>query len=161
MNEMKLNSVYKMMEDKGFKDSDLELEDLLAYVRYNYGIIFDQNYAQPQHCYDFYVYEESTADGYSVWIATYDDRDLCINSDVFYYENKLDEAIVEAIYDIGRSDDDINFFISDMDSSWFAYALQTVYTKDYEKAWNEIMQELKIDEDERTKSTRVVFRYYL
>ena len=147
MNEMTLNSVYKMMEKKGFKDSDLDLDDLLSYIKNNYGIVFDDNYSQPQHGYDFYIYEESTADGYSIWVATYDDRDFCINSDVFYYENKLDEPLVEAIYNIGCSDDDINFFISYMESSWFAYALQTVYAEDYEKAWKKLMEELKIDED--------------
>jgi len=149
MNEITLKYVHEKMRDKGFTDRDLELEDLLAYVRYNYGIIFDQDYNQPQHCYDFYIYEESTADGYSVWVATPDDKDVYINQDVFYYDSRLHEPLVEAIYDIGGTVDDIYFFISDMDSNWFIHALQTVYDKDYEKAWNELMQELKVDKNEK------------
>ena len=39
---------------------------------------------------DFSIYEESTADGYSVWIATADDKQYKrINEDVYYYDSDL------------------------------------------------------------------------
>jgi|TARA_R110000823_G_C15747481_1_gene481534 hypothetical protein len=46
---------------------------------------------------DFSIYEESTADGYSVWIATHDDKNININEDVYYYENDLEDVLYEAM----------------------------------------------------------------
>ena len=48
---------------------------------------------------DFSIYEESTADGYSVWIATDDDKSINVNEDVYYYENDLSEVLYDAIPD--------------------------------------------------------------
>ena len=48
---------------------------------------------------DFSIYEESTADGYSVWIATNDDKNININEDVYYYENDLSDVLYNAIYE--------------------------------------------------------------
>jgi hypothetical protein len=41
---------------------------------------------------DFYVYEETTADGYSIWIATSNPNNIDINEDVYYYDNDLDDV---------------------------------------------------------------------
>lgn len=51
---------------------------------------------------DFSIYEESTADGYSVWIATHDDKSINVNEDVYYYENDLEDVLYEAITDFNR-----------------------------------------------------------
>ena len=48
---------------------------------------------------DFSIYEESTADGYSVWIATDNDKNININEDVYYYENDLSDVLYNAIYE--------------------------------------------------------------
>ena len=59
---------------------------------------------------DFSIYEESTADGYSVWIATSDDKSININEDVYYYENELTDVLYEAITDFDQIYcDDYNF----------------------------------------------------
>ena len=46
---------------------------------------------------DFSIYEESTADGYSVWIATDDDKSINVSEDVYYYENELNDVLYNAI----------------------------------------------------------------
>ena len=46
---------------------------------------------------DFSIYEESTADGYSVWIATNDDKNININEDVYYWEKDLSDVLYNAI----------------------------------------------------------------
>jgi hypothetical protein len=51
---------------------------------------------------DFSIYEESTADGYSVWIATADDKHINVNEDVYYYENELSDVLYEAITDFDQ-----------------------------------------------------------
>jgi len=62
---------------------------------------------------DFSIYEESTADGYSVWIATDDDRSINVNEDVYYYENQLTDALYEAIPDCNRIYCDNYDFVED------------------------------------------------
>jgi len=51
---------------------------------------------------DFSIYEESTADGYSVWIATDDDKRINVNEDVYYYDGELPDVLYEAIPDYNR-----------------------------------------------------------
>jgi len=51
---------------------------------------------------DFSIYEESTADGYSVWIATADDKHISVNEDVYYYDGELPDVLYEAIPDYNR-----------------------------------------------------------
>ena len=41
---------------------------------------------------DFYIYEETTADGYSIWVATSNPNNIDINEDVYYYDNDLDDV---------------------------------------------------------------------
>ena len=48
---------------------------------------------------DLYIYEESTADGYSAYICTHNPNSICISEDVYQYEhsseviNRFEEAI--------------------------------------------------------------------
>ena len=51
---------------------------------------------------DFSIYEESTADGYSVWIASADTNRININEDVYYYDGDLPDVLYEAIPDYNR-----------------------------------------------------------
>lgn len=62
---------------------------------------------------DFSIYEESTADGYSVWIATDDDKRINVNEDVYYYENDLNDVLYEAIPDYNNIYCDNYDFVED------------------------------------------------
>ena len=62
---------------------------------------------------DFSVYEESTADGYSIWIATDDDKRINVNEDVYYYENELTDVLYEAIPDYSNIYCDNYDFVED------------------------------------------------
>jgi len=62
---------------------------------------------------DFSVYEESTADGYSVWIATDDDKHINVSEDVYYYENELTDVLYDAIPDYNNIYCDNYDFIED------------------------------------------------
>ena len=62
---------------------------------------------------DFSVYEESTADGYSVWIATDDDKSINVSEDVYYYENELTDVLYEAIPDYSQIYCDNYDFVED------------------------------------------------
>ena len=62
---------------------------------------------------DFSIYEESTADGYSVWIATDDDKSINVNEDVYYYENELNDVLYDAIPDYNNIYCDNYDFVED------------------------------------------------
>ena len=51
---------------------------------------------------DFSIYEESTCDGYSVWIASADTNRININEDVYYYDGELPDVLYETIPDYNR-----------------------------------------------------------
>ena len=73
-------------------------EKIIEAVKNYYGLKIDDNAFQSA---DVYAYEESTYDGYSVYVVTHDPNNLCINEDVFYYNNDVAEAIMEMIRDQG------------------------------------------------------------
>ena len=50
---------------------------------------------------DLYVYEESTRDGYSVWICTHNPDSVCINEDIFYQDHSSE--IISEIQDAIRN----------------------------------------------------------
>ena len=86
--------------------------------------------------YDFYCYEETTADGYSVYIATHDPDSICISEEVHYYDNDLQKEIEQAITD-GSS-----IYIDDLDASYFMYAVEACYDDMMEKLKNEMEEQL-------------------
>lgn len=62
---------------------------------------------------DFSIYEESTADGYSVWIASADTNRINVNEDIYYYENDLADVLYEAIPDYNQIYCDEYNFVED------------------------------------------------
>ena len=48
---------------------------------------------------DYYIYEESTSDGYSVFVACYDTNSISVNEDIHYYDSGLSDVLQDAIKD--------------------------------------------------------------
>ena len=46
---------------------------------------------------DCMIYNESTADGYDVWVVTNDSRNVSVCEDVYYYDHDLADAFEEQI----------------------------------------------------------------
>ena len=67
-------------------------------VKSYYGLKIDENAYQSA---DVYAYEESTNDGYSVYVVTHDMNRVCISEDVFYYDNEVANTIMEMVRDQG------------------------------------------------------------
>lgn len=69
-------------------------EKIIEAVKKYYGLTIDENaYGSA----DVYAYEETTADGYSVYVVTNNMDSVCIAEDVYYYESDIPEAIMEQI----------------------------------------------------------------
>lgn len=100
--------ITQRMADKGWIegcDDEHAKNQVLAY----YECEITDNWRNP----DFSVYEESTADGYSVWIATDDDKSINVNEDVYYYENELTDVVYDAIADYSNIYCDNYDFVED------------------------------------------------
>ena len=100
--------ITQRMADKGWIegcDDEHAKNQVLAY----YECEITDNWRNP----DFSVYEESTADGYSIWIATDDDKSINVNEDVYYYENELTDVVYDAIADYSNIYCDNYDFVED------------------------------------------------
>jgi len=69
-------------------------EKIIKAVKSYYGLKIDENAYDNA---DIYAFEETTADGYSVYVVTHDMRSICVSEDVYYYESDVPSAIMEMI----------------------------------------------------------------
>ena len=112
-------------------------EKIIEAVKKYHGLKIDENaYGSA----DVYAYEETTADGYSVYVVTNDMNNVCINEDVYYYESDIPEAIMEQInYSNGEcilyAD---QYFLDDI---YFDDILLEEFAEIAEKIYDEIMDE--------------------
>ena len=84
--------IEKKMISYGFGEVDSHDEDHVRKVvcrHYDLEITDDWS----NDC-DHYIYEETTADGYSVWVSTYKQNKVCVSENVFYYDNDLADDII-------------------------------------------------------------------
>ena len=80
---------------------------------------------------DYSIFAESTADGYEVWVATSGDgRNICINEDVYYYENDLGDALYNAMLDYNELiyvDDLEAYYVQDaIEMAWEAFITEMI-----------------------------------
>ena len=59
---------------------------------------------------DHYIYEESTADGYTVYVSTHDAGSVCVSEDVHQYDNDLGSELKQAIHD--NDHEDVKIYLS-------------------------------------------------
>jgi len=71
-------------------------EKIIEAVKSYYGLTIDDNAWQSA---DVYAFEETTADGYSVYVVTYDMKSISVSEDVYYYDSDVASAIMEMITD--------------------------------------------------------------
>ena len=70
-------------------------EKIIEAVKSYYGLKIDENAYDSA---DVYAFEETTADGYSVYVVTHDMRSICVSEDVYYYESDVPSAIICLLY---------------------------------------------------------------
>ena len=58
---------------------------------------FDNNW-------EYYIYTESTRDGYEIFVVTNDMNSININEDVYYYEADVAQALIDEIIGYGGGD---------------------------------------------------------
>ena len=88
--------------------------------------------------YDWWIYEETSADGYSIWIAKYEDGKVYPSESVFYYADGLDETIWECLRNGGT------LRIRDVDYE----ELESHGLFDWQEKYATIYEELNDEQDE-------------
>ncbi len=112
---------------KGFGEQDSHDEEHVKKVvckHYDLEITDDWS----NNC-DHYIYEETTADGYSVWISTYMQDKVSVSENVFYYDNDLADQFKTAVYDNDHSD--VKIYVDDIheDNYWLQDAIRDLYVE--------------------------------
>ena len=69
-------------------------EKIIEAVKSYYGLKIDENAYNNA---DVYAYEETTVDGYSLYVVAHDMRNVNICEDVYYYDSDVAEAIMEMV----------------------------------------------------------------
>ena len=105
--------INERLEAKGFGEKQINDEDLAREsVLKHFSVELTDSYGGSA---DFYIYEESTADGYSVYVATRDTSSISINEDVYYYDSDLGDALEEFIkYSNGDEDNPEIIYVDDL-----------------------------------------------
>ena len=137
--------IEKMLDKRGFPEDATEDTMLYAVQDYYDTELVDQwpNYA------DYWIYAESTADGYEVFVATHNPNRISINEDVHYYENDLSSKLEDAIADGGK------IYVDDLDADYVTDAVQECYIYLRDRLTEEIEDELINDGYVREEDTEV------
>ena len=114
--------IEEKLKEKGLSMYD-QVESSLEKLQNYYDFELTDSYNRTP---DYSIFAESTADGYEVWVATSGDgRNICINEDVYYYENDLSDALYDAIMDYNELiyvDDLEAYYVQDaVDRAWEAF----------------------------------------
>ena len=86
---------------------------------------------------DYYIYEESTADGYSVFVACYDTNSISVNEDIHYYDSGLSDVLQDAIKDGGE------IYVDDYNQDFIDDAIQELYVYLAERYHEQAIDELE------------------
>ena len=129
--------IEEILNKTKFNEQDSHDEDHIQKVvldHYDSEITDDWNVS----C-DFFIYEETTADGYSVYVATYDQRSISVSEHVHYYDNNLGDELRQAICE------GIKIYIDDVQQYYVQDVIRDLYIILSKKKEEEIIDQL-IDE---------------
>ena len=133
--------INERLEAKGFGEKQINDEDLAREsVLKHFSVELTDGYGSA----DFYIYEESTADGYSVFVATYDQNSVNINENVYYYDSDLGDALEEHIrYSNGDEDYPEIIYVDDLHQQFIDDAIVQLFEYLAERFEEEVIDELK------------------
>ena len=133
-NKITQQAIEQRLEDKGIKDiNEIDTDEQLAAVLDHFEAEITHDFMQGQ----IKFYEETTADGYSVYVATEDVNNVSICDDVFYYESerfsKLEDAVI----------DGLSIYIDEYDMG--DYGLQDQIERLYQRYYRDMIAEVEQD----------------
>ena len=133
--------INERLEAKGFGEKQANNEDLVREAvldHYGYKLIDDWDDDA-----EYFIYEESTVDGYSVYIATANQREINISEDVHYYDSNLGEMLAEAIkWGNGDPEYPEKIYVEDLGAQYVQDAMERLFEELSERFEEEVINEL-------------------
>jgi len=128
--------IEQTLADQGWLDvNEVDQEDQKKMVLEHYDVEFTDMY---NNSCGYYIYTESTRDGYEVWVATESMDNVCISEDVYYYDSDLHQALADAI-----TDELSPIYLDDTEADFVDYAISETYEYLYDRKLEEVEFELK------------------
>ena len=118
-------------QDVNDADQDWQRKMVLEHYEVEFTDMFGSN------C-DYYIYTESTRDGYEVWVAAEDVGNVCISEDVYYYDSDLHVALADAI-----RDELSPIYLDDTEADFVDYAISEIYEHLYDRKLEEVESDLE------------------
>ena len=133
--------INEMLEARGFGEKQINDEDLAKEaVLKHFSVELTDDYSGNA---DFYIYEESTADGYSVFVATDDQNVVNVNENIYYYDSDLSDALVDFMkYSNGDEEDPEVVYVDDLNQQFIDDAIVQLFEYLSERFEEEIIDEL-------------------
>tara|TARA_B110000967_G_scaffold79614_1_gene82333 strand:+ start:116 stop:586 length:471 start_codon:yes stop_codon:yes gene_type:complete len=131
--------------EKQANDQDLAINSVLKH----YNIEFVDNYNRDS---DFYLYEETTGDGYSVYVATHDMNTVCISESVYQYEQGLSEPLYDFITNCnGCGEFPSKISVDDLCADYIDGVIEQLFEELAFRYEEEIIEDLLIEGYEKIK----------
>ncbi len=128
--------IQERLEEKGWSvPHETNQEDKLSKLRDEYGF----NIVNEWNACDVYFYTDETSDGYEIWIATEDERNVNINEDVYYYETSWFEKLADYLRDGAQ------IYIDQYSQEGYEYeeVIENMYDELYMEVHDEVVDELE------------------
>jgi hypothetical protein len=100
---------------------------------------FDAEISEQYSTSDFYLYEDESADGYTLYVATNDPDRLSVNRDVHQYEYELSNIIKDNIRASHK------LYVEDMNADYFIEAINELFEEVQEDIREQIIDDLRED----------------
>jgi len=128
--------IEQTMADQGWldvneADQDWQRKIVLDHYEVEFTDRFDNNCG-------YYIYGETTRDGYEVYVAADSVKNVCISEDVYYYDSDLHHALTDAI-----KDELSPIYLDDEDADFVDYAIEELYEFLYQEKYDEVESELE------------------
>ena len=134
--------INERLEAKGFGEKQADGENLMYKAvlgHYDHKLIDEWDDDA-----EYFIYEESTADGYSVYIATANPRQINIGEDVHYYDSDLGEMLAEAIkWGNGDPEYPEKIYVDDLGAQYVQDAMEQLFEELSYRFEEEVIDELK------------------
>ena len=123
--------IYRGWQDINDADQDWQRKMVLEHYEVELTDRFDNNCG-------YYIYGETTRDGYEVFVAADSVKNVCISEDVYYYDSDLHHALTDAI-----KDELSPIYLDDEDADFVDYAIEELYEFLYQEKYDEVESELE------------------
>ena len=128
--------IKKELAKQGWLDiNEIDEEDQKQMVLNYYDVELTDRF--DNNC-GYYIYSETTRDGYEVYVAAESVRNVCISEDVHYYDSDLHDELADAIREKLSP-----IYLDDTEADFVDYAIERLYEFVYDEKYDEVESELE------------------